>query len=246
MIRFKLGVAVLRLHKWQCFGEQSTMTSLPEVWLKAEQSDEKSQCLVFGFVKKETKKLLADESLYCNISDLIIWIIISYYQLTDEWDPPYTNGSYKIYNKDLLIKQVDNIGSVVLKHIVSKGIFRWRFKIENIVNWCTSGFVIGIINSDQDLVKVANGIFTRTSGSRICGKGFDVGLAQITDSCDDYGIKCKNGDIIEMELNMNELYNYVKYIINDKDYGEAFEVEPGNYRAAIYIFEARNELRIIP
>ena len=102
--------------------------------------------------------------------------------------------------------------------------------------------VIGIVNSDQDLKYVTNGNFT---DEEFGGVGFDAGFSQITNSGEDYGIVCKDDDIIEMELNMNVLYVYVKYIINDKDYGDAFEVEPGNYRAAVYFSKGGNKLRII-
>ena len=49
-----------------------------------------------------------------------------------------------------------------------------------------------------------------------------------------YGIPCVEGDIIEMELDLNNLT--IKYIINGKDYGIAFNnIENCNYRAAVTI-----------
>ena len=46
-----------------------------------------------------------------------------------------------------------------------------------------------------------------------------------------------------MELNMNKLY--VKYIINGKDYGKAFDVKRGGYKAAIYLYSPGNKLQIV-
>ena len=48
----------------------------------------------------------------------------------------------------------------------------------------------------------------------------------------DYGEKCKDGDIIKMTLNMNELT--LSYQVNDKDLGNAYEnIENTAYRAAV-------------
>ena len=37
----------------------------------------------------------------------------------------------------------------------------------------------------------------------------------------------------------------VSYIINDKDYGKAFDVKPGCYKCAVYSFKVGNKLRIV-
>ena len=58
-----------------------------------------------------------------------------------------------------------------------------------------------------------------------------------------YGIECTDGDHIEMELNMDELH--VKYIINDKDYGKAFDVQAETYRAAVHLYREGDKLRIM-
>ena len=48
----------------------------------------------------------------------------------------------------------------------------------------------------------------------------------------DWGVKCENGDIIKMTLNMNDLT--LSYQVNDKDLGKAYEnIENTAYRAAV-------------
>ena len=44
-------------------------------------------------------------------------------------------------------------------------------------------------------------------------------------------IKYKNGDIIEMILDLNHLT--LSYKVNDKEYNAVFEIEKGEYRAAV-------------
>ena len=46
-----------------------------------------------------------------------------------------------------------------------------------------------------------------------------------------YCPKCKEGDIIDMYLDLNNFE--LKYSINDKDYGKAFDVENTSYRAVV-------------
>ena len=50
-------------------------------------------------------------------------------------------------------------------------------------------------------------------------------------------------DIIEMEINLNDLY--VKYIINGRDYGEAFNLKDQKYRCAFYLFKDGDKLEIV-
>ena len=68
---------------------------MAEDWTKAKRLDERSECLVFGFVR-ESQMLLNNDDSYSIITDLIIWIILSFYDIKDEWDKVYADESYKI------------------------------------------------------------------------------------------------------------------------------------------------------
>ena len=49
-------------------------------WTRAKQLDKKTQSLIFGFVR-ESQDILSKDSLYSIISELIIWIILSFYEI---------------------------------------------------------------------------------------------------------------------------------------------------------------------
>eukprot|EP01084_Bolivina_argentea_P251350 421550_1 len=49
-----------------------------------------------------------------------------------------------------------------------------------------------------------------------------------------YGRKIKNGDVIEMTLNLNDCT--LSYKIGDTDYGKAFDVEKTSYKAAATVY----------
>ena len=89
-------------------------------WTKAKESDERSKCLVFGFVR-ESQKLLDNNESHVTISPLIIWIILSFCCIKDEWDTKYTDKSYEIVGD--LLRKGKNTGAktAIMKHAVSKG-----------------------------------------------------------------------------------------------------------------------------
>ena len=128
--------------------------------------------------------------------------------------------------------------SAFLKNTISEGIFHWKFKIKKI----TSSYMdIGIwkINSGEQKLAI-NTFFTRDKNS---GYAFCVGFGTLVNPDDPnlnpgdlqkYGKICQNGDIVEMILNLDDLT--LKYIINDTDYGVAYNIEKTSYKAAIYMY----------
>ena len=230
-------------------------------WTKAKSLNQKTQCLVFGFVK-ESQQLLNKDSSSSVITDLIIFIILSFYQIKDEWDSQNSHESYTIVG-DLLIKkdEIDFFSpnrSAFLKHVVTEGIFKWQFKINKIIeptSW--DDFIIGVIDAkeDQDLTEISQCCYAEAYGA-----GFDAGRGKLFISNkyrqhhnfnksklypnNKYGKSCVADDIIEMEINMNDLY--VKYLINGEDYGKAFHIkDQQSYRAAVYMYKDGDTLEIV-
>ena len=229
-------------------------------WIKAKSLDRKTQCLVFGFVR-ESQQLLPDTAS-SMITELIIFIILSFYQIKDEWDSQNSHESYKVV-EDLLIKEDMAYSwspnrSAFLKHVVTFGIFKWTFKINKIIDptkW--NDFIIGVIdvNPNQDLTKISQGCYAEYYGA-----GFDASKGKLfisgkyreyhefnkTESYpkDKYGRSCIANDTIEMEINMNDLY--VKYFINGEDYGKAYHIKgQQSYRAAVYMYKNGDTLEIV-
>ena len=128
-------------------------------WTRAKQLDKKTQSLIFGFVR-ESQDILSKDSLYSIISELIIWIILSFYEIKDEWDKVSTHKSYKIDGDLLITTKSDNIWaprSAFLKQSVSSGIFTCRFRIENCVEFGKwNDFIIGVIDDDADLKQISD------------------------------------------------------------------------------------------
>ena len=90
-------------------------------WKKAKELDPKVQMLVFGFVRISQKTFDDSSSSIMMIPDLIIFIILSFYQLKDEWDEINTDKSSYTINDDCVTKTVENHKSALLKHILLEG-----------------------------------------------------------------------------------------------------------------------------
>eukprot|EP01084_Bolivina_argentea_P060355 110273_1 len=138
-------------------------------------------------------------------------------------------------------------------------IFKWRFKIKSIKKGIDSpmddAIVIGIVNCENYEECMDDPTYLKLSFFPIfSGYGFSLGEAVITDegcTYEDpevskqfrYGVKCKTNDIVEMELNMKTLQ--LKYMINGIDYGTAFNVQKGRYKAAVAIWNKGDSVKLL-
>jgi len=140
----------------------------------------------------------------------------------------------------------------------AEGIHKWRFKIAQLQqhigdgsDWTSS---IGIYKLDDgeheqhdeeqnDTKRMHRDVPTNNhfmwDNHRITGYAFcpHSGQLKVYDEVNDfcvssnYGVECKNGDVIEMHADMDKLQ--LKYIINEVDYGQAFCIQQAKYRAAV-------------
>ena len=187
-----------------------------------------------------------------NIPKEIILICILFYGYgVDEWDVDQISIGMQLSDRKLtkVKRGVLYASSSYCKRIIECGTFLWRFKIDdcsNGVGWDDGGkFMIGIWKVNGDEEPQTDTYFTRDGD----GYGFDpVGGvisndAGYTSADQKYGVKCKNGTIVEMLLDMNELT--LSYKINDKDYGKAFDVEKCKYRAAVYMLTENDAITLL-
>ena len=198
--------------------------------------DKRSECLIFGFIH-EAQKLLANDKSYFNITDLITFVIASFYFIKNEWDRELTSDFYQIEDDCLSIIKFEN-GSTnaYINGVIDKGIHSWKFKVEKYVLETDNylDFLIGVVDQNHSLrycpVNQQNRYF-------VGSKAYKGGYSR-------YGKILRQDDIIEMIINMDD--KSLKYIINGIDYGKACSLqENAKYRAAIYMFCVSNKLRIL-
>ena len=199
----------------------------------------------------------------CIIPELIEALCLLYYRHYDSWDEI---EQYMIVQGNLIsISEEYHDGlhlyqTAFLKEICCNNfIYRWKFKIEkyNNGNWYWNN-VIGVINVDDKENKELRFYQYHheenlSKNSRLMGHfgyGFISSAAYLTNPKnhsqygEQYGIMCKECDVIEMCL---DLKNYhLSYIVNNVDYGKAFDVERNKrYKAAVTIDIKGNSLRLL-
>ena len=216
------------------------MTSSSQI----ENIDQHRKLSVYGYIHKSEAKYKQ------QIPMGIIYIIILFYgNNVDEWDKKYIGSQLKLTDRTITVSQRCSVTreSSFCSRIVHSGIFKWKFRIEEMENdietYRGRKFMIGIWKDNDDEPPI-NTPFTWGG----CGYGLEITGAILTNYKgytigNNYGVECKNGTIIEMILDMNKLT--LGFIIDDVDYGKAFDVDKGKYRAAVCMIKSSDSITLI-
>ena len=145
-------------------------------------------------------------------------------------------------------RKIERGNTAFLADIVDHGVHRWSFKTNlRFCHWWAA--TIGIWKCSNGPSPPKNDIFTLGEEQ---GYGFNLsegtlvnpstGKAPSTDPIY-YGQRCVGVKVIEMVLDLDQLE--LKYIINGKDYGKAFSVEKGSYRAAVNLSQIMDSVELL-
>ena len=195
--------------------------------------------LIFGYVKDNWEKINKSKI----IPEMIKYMFLIYFNIDiDTFDKNMTNDAFEILGNDSMISLPShlydlflgsgaNIDSYLSNVILTQngGIHAWKFR-QNAVNWNDSIGIskISSLNLVGDLDKDGQYCFM-LSGNLLESR---EGLRDYI--CEAYGEAYKTNSIIEMILDCNN--KSLRWIINNKDYGKAFDIEDGSYRAAVSLY----------
>ena len=196
--------------------------------------NKKMKYTVYGYIRKY-------EKIYSiNAPIGIINLCLLFYAIIQEWDIKYLHENIKIDGDKVTQIHDGRHGNAYLKGTVKSGINRWKFKITNCQHYNAGYMLIGIRRIDNTKQPpLGDTFFTNAQRRKACGYAFIPNDGKLTSvdsggSGGKYGVKCQNHDIVEMNLDLNKLS--LSYIINNKDYGKAFDVEYGEYKVAIWMW----------
>eukprot|EP01084_Bolivina_argentea_P022019 40901_1 len=208
------------------------------------QLDARVQCLIFGFVK-DAQLSFSDGSRYWNVSDLIVYIILAYYQ-DIEYFAHFNKEKWTISNNDLTIIKTENSYASCYGNIVipfeSKGIHHWKFTFYQSFNGCGA---IGIDESvhkwlDRDFHcasrKTIHYGFRGDTGCKYDRSGSSIGYINTG---------YLKGDTVNMILDLNS--KTLSYSVNDAKPTKAFDIEPSQlgYCMAVYMYGNTNGLTLL-
>ena len=205
--------------------------------------DQKVKDCVNGYIR-QCQTLLPKENPYYNIPELVVYSIILFYYIGDAFDPNYCSASYRLSNDNsTVLKTKGDYTNAFLTKIVSKGIHKWRFKI----NKMTTGMIIGVwkahIDKDVNLY-----LLYEKSGKYYGWDMFNISRNRTPEEgaggSINWGVRCFTGDIVEMKLDLNKLQ--LSYFTNGKPQGIAFEnMEQCSYTVAMYMYYDQDSIELL-
>ena len=188
---------------------------------------------IYGYVRRAQNTLPSDDSVYYTIPELVIYWILLYYFVREEFDEKNMSEYYKISDDNKIVTRVKlGAGAVYLKAIARRGIHRWKFKLRH-CNTQNYYFVIGVWKMHHPLEIDVN-MYSYHISSYFHGwivnysKGTGGELTRFT-----YGKRnCRTDDIIEMTLDLDD--RSLAYNVNDESFGIAHKnIEQTEYKAVI-------------
>ena len=194
---------------------------------KNKKCERSTKYTVFGYIREY------EDTLKYNVPLLINNLILCYFNDVDSWNKKYVGNNINIIDQKKQITKTD--GSVAefenayLMNVIFGGVYKWTFKFVDIL----SGSIdIGIwkINKLQpimidDLSKNKNISYLLNVQPSIKPRGLVPDRSSMYVANDQYisNLIINDNDIIEMILNLHKLT--LSYVINDHNYGVAFNVE---------------------
>ena len=196
------------------------------------------QQIVFGYFR-ECKHTVFDDDESVIIPTIIIHICLLFYYEYDRWECMGDDLVIDENNADI-VRFKDghpdySYNSAFLSQVCDSekgGIYHWKFKLISMVYVWN---IIGVWRVNDNELPPRNTYFTNggitayglclTDGelvNRTTGGG-TIGPP--------YACAVKEDDIIEMYLDFDKME--LRYTINNKEYGKAFDIEKSKYRAAI-------------
>eukprot|EP01084_Bolivina_argentea_P232705 392153_1 len=203
--------------------------------------DEMSRFAVFGFIRR-FQKIILSSNIISNIPIPIYRICACYYYSGEYWDKKCCGNSFKIHGK-ILIKTNKSYQTAFLSRVIKSGRHHWRFKL---LSYPKPFLRIGIFKNNCD-PKTA--IYYTIPSDKYTAYCICLQVAYIlkheckNEFANKYATKCQQNDIIDMYLDFNILQ--LSFSINDVYYGEAFQIDKCEYRAAINLLYAGTKIQLL-
>lgn len=211
-----------------------------------EQIPQRNKDLTFGYFK-ECRKVININQIPLMIEHLCL---IYMNQNKDGFDTKETNSKMNIFDGNCIeVKKFPRMNielktmtvNSYLENIAENGIHIWRIKCKQMG---VSSGMFGIRNIEISTLRQYGDFDEISNAKKASVGGYSVYLAGLKKEITNNGCEWKNGglpkefakgcvtnDIIEMTVNFRTLSLYYK--INNDDYGKAFDIKQGRYRAVV-------------
>ena len=213
----------------------------------------KSKLVVNGFIH-QMEGILCQDTI---IPDLVINLCILFYALIDRFDPECIGSDMELDEQTQCIVQTKTLSnSAFLTNVFESGLHEWKFQInkclkstEENTEWSQTLGIWRIQGDNEEYMKLAMNTFFTTYCGRTYGIANNSGLlinkygGPNFAEGGEYGTKTKAGDIVVMHCDMDKLE--LRFSINNKDCGKAFDIQPGKYRAVINLYDKDDSITLL-
>lgn len=232
--------AMVFVTKYQKSVEKTMSTTISKKQVVVTYNDEikkNNQFTVNGYVRQIDKSIFAvgNKSFFNNIPVVINYVVLRYYHVAkDRFDPILHAKGIKVTEDTAERLNAGAHNSAFLSNVVISGIHRWRFKLQK----RESLTYIGVWKNEYDATKPLNGPLHENMYGNKAVYALNTMWGELRGDIDEYiqqqtyCAECKTGDVIDMYLDLNKFE--LKFSVNDKDHGKAFDVDQtSSYRAAV-------------
>ena len=209
-----------------------------------EQIIKRDKSSVNGYIREIEAKSFSNNSFYRTIPICINHLCLKYcHESKDRFHPILHGKDVEIINKEVHTRS-RGYCSAFLSNIVSKGIHKWRFQ-----QISGNNQYIGICDNSLPLKddRYLNDWYHWKAPLASFGlcliTGYLRGKQELQHKWGKYCPITKKGDIIELCLDLNKME--LKYIINGKDYGKAFDIPPGQYRVGVCLAYRHSSCKLL-
>ena len=213
---------------------------------KLKQIPQRNKDLAFGYLREN------EEKTQSNYPQLIKYLVLVYSNAEDHFDPNMTHKLLKIEGNRVIHKRHDGWGHRLsfLRNVVSEGINVWKFRFNS--NYHEAFSQVGIWKTKSDKPSFATSIYIdNTNQDDISCTGYIITLhGRQSDPQNVVRYKqewfrpaVKDGDIIEMILDLNKLVLIFK--INNVEKVKFEDIENTSYRAALATYREGEKFTLI-
>ena len=199
---------------------------------------DKDEIAVDGYIREMEKKLFIDDQI---IPRVINDLCFDYFAIISDTFHPELNGRINVEDYKIS-RPLGGVDTAFLSNVVNEGVNHWTFEIIEADD--STNIYIGLWDNKQEITQetLREHITTSSGGAPSFNTRFgelrgDVKYIKNDEIYNGQCPDCRKGDVVRMVLKYNENDTcFVNYIVNEKDYGLAFELPKGEYRAFVCLF----------
>ena len=198
---------------------------------------------VYGYIREHYKHDVPD--------GVILTCLLFYGNDIDKWDTAIANHVKFDDDNRIVTHSGPHYGatSTFLTEEVDSGVHSWKFKVVKCSDNSTTTMHIGIWDTSKNNgTPPSNHAFHYVKRQRQ-GYAFATNSGQKRNLTAQYlryvkyAEACRDGTIVDMIVDFDKLS--ISYMVNGKDYGKAYDIEPGKYRAAVYLYYEGDSYQLI-